>query len=99
MEDKEKNAYREKMEAQMNILNAKIEEFNARAKKAKAEAKIEYNKNLEDLKMKRDALKSKLQQMKEAGGKAGEELKAGVQKAMDDLKTAVDRAFKRTKEE
>lgn len=87
MADKRK-AFEEKLDAQINELNAQIALLKAKADKAKAEAKIEYLKSIEGLQLKRDTARAKLHELKSAGDEAWEDLKSGAEKAWDDLKSA-----------
>ena len=65
--------------------------MKAKADKADADAKIEYNKQIEDLRSKQEAaqVKEKLGEFKDAGENAWEDLKAGTELARDSLGEAV----------
>ncbi len=93
----DKDAFREKLEAQLKEWNARIDLLKAKAEKAKAEAKIEYSKDIENLKAKRDALRGKLAEWQSAGSEAMESIKAGVEKAAADLKSAIEKAASKFK--
>jgi len=82
MKDKRK-AYEEKLEAQFEEWNAQIALL-----KAKADAKIEYYKNIEVLQHKQEAAGKKLRELKTAGDEAWEDLKTGAEKAWDEVKAA-----------
>lgn len=96
MKDKRK-AYEEKLDAQLEEWNAQIALFKARADKAKAEAKIEYDKTIEALQQRQDEVKSKLHELKTAGDEAWEDLKTGAEKAWDDVRTAFHNAASKFK--
>jgi len=87
-----KDAYLEKMEAQFREWGAKIDELKAKADKAEAGAKIEYMKQLDVLKAKRDAAQTQLGEIRAAGEEAWEHLKSGVEGAWSELKAAIDGA-------
>lgn len=87
-----KDAYLEKMEAQLREWGAKIDVLKAKADKAEAGAKIEYMKQLDSLKAKRDAAQTKLGEIRAAGEEAWESLKTGVEGAWSELKAAIDSA-------
>ncbi|MHB8789734.1 MAG: sll1863 family stress response protein [Desulfobulbaceae bacterium] len=87
MSDKRK-AFEEKLDAQIDELNAQIALLKAKADKAKAEAKIEYRKSIEGLQLKRDTARAKLHELKSSSDEAWEDLKSGAEKAWDDLKSA-----------
>lgn len=92
-------AYQEKMNAQLKVLSARIDELKAMAQKAKAEVKIEYMEGLEALEANQKTLKKKLADMKKAGKAAGKDLKEGIETSLFDLKKAVESAFDRFKQE
>jgi hypothetical protein len=85
------------MEAQLREWGAKIDELKAKADKAEASAKIEYLKQVEALKAKRDAAQAKLGEIKAASEEAWEILKTGVEHAWNDLKSALDAAVAKFK--
>ena len=96
MTDKRK-AYEERFDAQMREWSAEIALLNAKADKAKAEAKIEYYKTIESLQGKQDAAKAKLQELRAAGDDAWEDLKTGAENVWTDVKTAFAGAASRFK--
>lgn len=98
MTDKRK-AYEERFEAQLKEWSAEIALLNAKAGKARAEAKIDYYKTIETLQGKQDAAKTKLQELRTAGDDAWEDLKAGAENVWTDVKTAFSGAASRFKQE
>ena len=86
-------AHIEKMEKQLKHWGAKLDEFLAKADQAGAEAKIEYRKRIDDLKLKHQVAQSKLDEFKAAGSEKWETLKTGVESAWNEL----DVAFKKLK--
>jgi nucleotide-binding universal stress UspA family protein len=93
-----KKAYQEKIEAQLKEWGAKIEEVKAKAEKSKAELKMKYEKQVEDLRAKQDVVQKKLQELRESGEDAWEGLKTGTEKSLDELKGSLDRALLTFKE-
>jgi hypothetical protein len=87
MSDKRK-AYEEKFAAQLKEWSAEIALLDAKADKAKAEAKIEYYKTIETLQGKQDTAKMKLQELRAAGDDAWEDLKKGAENVWTEVKTA-----------
>lgn len=87
--------YQEKMEAQLKIMTARIDELKARAQKTKAEVKIEYIQGLEALESKRKDVKTQLEKLKKSGKEAGNDLKDGIEMSLFDLKRALESAFSR----
>jgi hypothetical protein len=98
MEEQQERAYQEKIETQLKDLAAKIDVLIAKADQARAEAKVKYSKQIEDLRGKQESARQKLQTLKEAGGGAWDDLKKGLDYAVEDLKTAVQAALARFKE-
>ena len=92
-----KEAYRKKLEAQLDEWNAKIEVLKAKANKAEASAKVEYHETIEDLQKKRSNAKDKLQELRNAGEDAWEDLKGGLEQSWSDLEAAVKAATSRFK--
>jgi hypothetical protein len=96
MENKE--AYREKLEAQMREWSAKIDLLKARADQAEAEAKIEYRNRIEDLRKKREVLQEKLSELQKASDAAWKDIKTGAERAAADLRDALQSAFSKFKQ-
>ena len=92
-----KDAYRQKREAELKELNARLELLESKADKAKAELKIGFDEQIYELKEKRDNLKGKIDELKEASGEAWSDMTKGVEEAVTDLKTALDVAATRFK--
>jgi hypothetical protein len=95
--EEQKDAYRQKREAELKELNARLALLESKAEKAEAEAKIGYNEQIFELKEKRDNLTHKIAELKEAGGEAWQDMKKGIEEAATDLKTALDVASTRFK--
>lgn len=87
-----KEAYQQKLEAQVREWGAKIDELKAKADKVKAEAKIEYYEQIQELHTKQAVVQAKLRALSNSGEEAWEELKVGVEHAWNDFKTAVEKA-------
>ena len=87
-----RNAYQEKLEAQLRLWNARLDEWKARADIAKADAKIDMQRQVKALRAKQEAALQKLAALKGAGDGAWEDLKVGVGRAWEDCKEAFDKA-------
>jgi len=92
-----KEAYEKKLQAQLDEWSAKIEVLKAKADKVKADARVDYSKQLEELRIKKNAANAKLAELKKAGDEAWEDLKTGVESAWDSLGKAVKAAAARFK--
>lgn len=90
-----RDAYIQKMQAQMDIWAAKIDALRARAHMADADAKIEMNKQIDKLESKQNHMKDKIAEMRNAGEGAWEDLKSGAERAWHDLGDAVKSATSR----
>ena len=87
-----KDAYVEKLKAQLDEWNADIDKLAARAAKAEAETKIEYQNQLDDLRTKRDDVRDKLLTVQQAGEGAWEDLKEGLENSWEILKMSFKKA-------
>lgn len=83
-----KEAYQEKIEAQLKEWSARLTELKAKADQATADAKLEMHKQIDDLRARKEAAQQKLNDLKATGSEKWENLKAGSEKAMEDLKDA-----------
>jgi hypothetical protein len=83
-----RTAYEEKLAAQMEEWSAQLALYKAKADKATAEAKIEYNQITEALQRQHNEAMAKLQELKDASDEAWEEVKVGAEKAWTEIKTA-----------
>ena len=92
-----KNAYQEKLEAQLRLWNAKLDAWQARADIAKADAKLEMQRQVEALRAKQEIVLQRLVALKGTGDGAWEELKVGVGRAWEDFKEAFDKAASKFK--
>jgi hypothetical protein len=95
MTTEDKKAYEEMADAKMKEWAAKIQELQARAEQARAEAKIRADNGLKQAYQKKAELEHKLEEIKNAGGSAWESMKSGFEKAADDLKAAFEDARSR----
>jgi chromosome segregation ATPase len=92
-----KEAYEKKLEAQLQEWKTDIDKMKAKADKADARARLEYYKQIEELRTKQQAAQKKLTELKTAGESAWEDLKAGIDIAWSSLGEAVKSARTRFK--
>lgn len=83
MSDKE--AYKQKIEAEVELAQAKLSELKANAKSATADARISYDKQVEELEESISETKAKLKELGDAGEDAWEDIKDGVESAWKKL--------------
>lgn len=81
--------YKQKIEGELALAQARLAEFRARAKMASADTRISYNEHMHDMEQKFDATKVKLKEFGEASDGAWENLKDGVETAWHSLSTSV----------
>lgn len=74
-----KEAYQQKLQAQLAGWRADIDKLKAKADEAGADAKIKLNRQAEDLQSKLDAAESKLDELGDASEDAWEAMKSGVE--------------------
>ncbi len=86
-----KDDYVAKMEAQLKEWGAQLSGLKAKAEKATAQGKLEYQKHLEASQAKHEAANRKLDELKSAGEERWQALKAGVEGAWNEFKTTVDK--------
>jgi hypothetical protein len=83
--------YQALMEKQLNEWKAQTERFKAGAEQMGAQAKAQYEKNLEVLHAKQEEAWQNFHKLKAANESAWEQLKAHMDKAGGELKDAVER--------
>lgn len=87
-----KKAYQEKIEAELDLAMAKLNELRAQARSSAADVHIKYDKQIETLEKEVVAVKSKVKAMAEAGENSWEQLKNGVEHGWNALHSAVQDA-------
>ena len=78
----EKSAYRQKLEARLDQWRAEIDKLQAKAAEASADARIEYDKQIDELQEKQQDAQAKLEELNDASGDAWKDFKAGVEKGL-----------------
>jgi uncharacterized protein YgiM (DUF1202 family) len=87
-----KEAFRQKIEAELELAQAKLTEVKARAKSSAADVRISYSKQVDELERKFEATRTKLKELSEASDDAWEDLKEGVESAWGALSVAIRNA-------
>ena len=87
-----RDAYRQKLEAQLEEQLARVALLKARAKQAVADGKIMAYEEIADVDQKIAALKAKLKELGSASGSAWETMKGGVEQAWSDLNESCRKA-------
>jgi nucleotide-binding universal stress UspA family protein len=89
---KKKKIYVEKIEDQLKDWSNQIDILRAKAEKSKAEVKIKYLEQVEELRKRQKTARQRLRELKGSGEEAWGDLKVGLDKALEDLKEAFDRS-------
>lgn len=84
-----KEAYKQKIEAEVELAQAKLAKLKAEAKNSAADARIGYENQIEELEQKIGATKTKLRELSEASEEAWEHMKSGAENAWNALSAAV----------
>lgn len=91
----DKEAYLQKMQAKLDECDANINALKAKASGISADAQIELNKQVDDIKSERNDMKQKYEELKDAGEDAWEDIRDGAEAAWDrvtlSFKSAKDR--------
>jgi hypothetical protein len=77
-----------KLEGQLKLWGAKLNELAAKVEVAGQEAKIDTRKHLDDMKAKLKVAQSKLDDAKAAGGDKWDKFKSGIERSWKDLESA-----------
>lgn len=91
----DQSAYKQKRQAQLRQLDAEIDKLRAKAAEATADAKIELDRSLEEVRGHREALRSRLDELADAGEDAWTEVRDGVDAAWKRMRSAFDDASAR----
>lgn len=91
----EKNAYQKKLQAKLDEWQADIDKMMAKAKQASADSQIKYEKQIEELRARRDEMAEQLEKLQKSQSAAWLDMKAGAEKAWDDMNTAMRKAWDR----
>ncbi len=92
-----KDVYKAKIDAQLKEWSIRIADLKAKAELAEANVKVEYLKQVEALRAKKEEAEVKLDELKKAGDDAWEALKAGVEQAALELKDSINSAIAKFK--
>ncbi|MFW6193363.1 MAG: hypothetical protein ACOC83_07735 [Gemmatimonadota bacterium] len=90
-----RRAHRDKREAQLRELSARLDLLEAKAQRAKADARIRYEEEIGKVREKLDTARVKLSLLQDAGEQAWEDVRGGLDEAMSDLRDAFRRASSR----
>jgi archaellum component FlaC len=92
-----KDAYKQKMAAQLKEWNAQINLLEAKVENAGADMKVMRAKKLHELRAKQHTASEKLKELEKASGEAWEQVKKTADKIWDDLKAGIADAHSKFK--
>lgn len=90
-----RRAHRDKREAQLRELSARLDLLEAKAERAKDDARVRYEEEIGKVREKLDTAKVKLSLLQDAGEQAWDDLREGLDEAMGELRDAFRRASSR----
>lgn len=91
------DAYRQKVEAEIELAQAKLIELKAHAKNVAADVRIKYEGMIDDLEQMLDTTKTKLRELGSSTDGAWEDLKGGVEHTWGDFKSGLGKAASKFK--
>lgn len=87
-----RDLYVEKMKAELDAINAKLDMFEAGLQKTNADTQQRLHEEFDRMRENRNQLAVRLDGMKESSGNAFEELKSGAEKAAVEIRRSLERA-------
>jgi hypothetical protein len=91
----QRDAYVEKFKAKLDEWNSEIDQLQVKADKAQEGALVSYNRQIAELKEKRDNLNIRMEELRKRGDAAWEDLRGGVGTAWKVLGDSIDDAKSR----
>lgn len=92
-----KDEYTRKMHSKLAQWNAEIDVLAAKADQTEAQVRVEYHKQIEALRSKKDEARNQLAELENAGENAWEDMRSGVESAWNNLGDLVSSAKSRFK--
>ncbi len=97
MEDKK--SYLQKLAQQLQEWDTEMDDLKLKADRAKAGAKAEFQKQLEELRVKKEAAQSKFKELQGASDEAWDDLRTGMEKSWTELKSSFRSAVSKFKQQ
>jgi len=89
----DKQSYLQKLAAQLQQWDKEIDQLKVKADIAKAEAKTELLKQIDELRAKKQTAQGRLSELQAAGDEAWDDIKTGVEKSWTEMKGAFKSAM------
>lgn len=90
-------SYLEKLQNILRDWDTKIDGLKVKADSAQEKVKVEYQKQVENIRTKQQQLRDKVQGSLKVGGEATEQLKAGLEKSANEIRNAINNALSKFK--
>jgi recombinational DNA repair ATPase RecF len=90
----QRDAYVEKMKARLDEWNAELARLEARTREARADARADYQRALDDMERQRERAREQIRQMQQASEAGWQELRKGSEAAVAEMNKAWDSALK-----
>ena len=90
-----KQAYEDKLQAQLDLWKAEMAKLRAQADVASAEARIKINQHMEKLMDEQKQAHEKLEELQQASSDAWHDMKSGVDKSFEIFSASVKSAMSR----
>ena len=84
-----KEAYKEKIEAEVDLAHAKLAELKAQARSSAADARIKYDDQIDKLQQQVDATRGKLKALGEAGEDSWVQIKDSIEHTWNSLNSTI----------
>lgn len=85
----QKEAYLEKMDAQLREWKGRLDVLVAQADQTKADAKIEYHNRVKEMRKQRKELERRLDELRKAGEDGWKDVQARIEKGRRDLDKSI----------
>lgn len=90
-----KDAYQDKLQAQLDEWKAEIAKLRAKADLAQADARLKYMEELDALRAHQKKAEARMKELQDAQGEAWKDVRSGVEAAWDEMNDAMKSAWKR----
>ena len=87
-----RDEYVEKLKGQLDQWNAEVAKWEAKAQKAQAGARVEYDKHLNELRRRRDQALEQMKRLQAATGDAWVDLVRGADEAWAKMREALEKS-------
>ena len=88
------DAYKQKIEAEVKEMKAKMKLQEANAEKSSADMRIKFQKNQDDLKSRFKDIEMRLDRFSNSAEDSWGEIRSGIDKSMDEMRDALKNATK-----